>query len=358
MKSKNVIKIFISLFLALTVITAFKFIDGLNDAALAPLLDETIEYLVPDDIYDPDALLHVAQTPLDDPYDEAYYDSYEDINNSYEDIFIDPGYVLLRMDPSDIHFGALILVNPDVVFVFPNEHQNDLIRIADYISDVFGITSDQMILSASILAPLNQMMEEFNEYTGVTNVVIRSAFRSLSGQRQIFDDMVRRWGRTGALLWAALPGHSEHHTGLAFDFGIRRGGQTEMFAGTGLYSWIPRNSHRFGFILRYPENKTSITRTNFEPWHYRYVGIPHASIMRANNWVLEEYIDWIRGYTFEEPYTFIFNDIEYTIYFTSELYVKLPYDVDFKISGNNIDGFIVTIWQDPARFDAETGGEV
>jgi D-alanyl-D-alanine carboxypeptidase len=237
--------------------------------------------------------------------------------------------------------------------MFPQDDDNDLVSISDYITQSVGLSTERAILSASIITPLNDMMDAFHEQTNITNVVIRSAFRSMSGQQQIFDNMVRRWGRTGALRWAARPGHSEHHTGLAFDFGIMRSGQVEVFEGTGSYNWIPRNSHSFGFILRYPSGKIEITETNFEPWHYRYVGIPHASIMRANNWVLEEYIEKIREYTFEEPLSYTVNDIEYQVYFTLEMEVRLPYDVDFNISGNNIDGFIVTYWESPDIGDVE-----
>ena len=262
-----------------------------------------------------------------------------------EEPFIDPGYVLLRMSYSDISRGSLILINHEHAFVFPDEGQSDVMSIFDYITDSLGVTTEHTGLSASIIGPLNSMMEAFYEETGVSNIVIRSAYRSLADQRHIFDQTVRRWGRTGALAWAKPPGHSEHHSGLAFDFGRRVGGQIEMFSGTGNLAWMPRNSHNFGFILRYPNNRTAITGTNFEPWHYRYVGIPHASIMRQNNWVLEEYLERIRNYTVDEPLLFTFNDIEYEIYFTTELEIRLPYDIGFNISGNNIDGFIVTIWR-------------
>ena len=353
--AKAIGKIILTIILALGVIAAFLFIERLDDAAVAPLLSEDAVYFVPDDLEDPDALLYITDNPVDLPLETPSEIpellEVDELNNEIdeinEELFIDPGYVLLQLEESEIHRGSLILVNHDIPFIFPSEEFNDLISVSEYLTDTIGITSVNTILSASIIAPLNKMMDEFYESTGISNVVIRSAFRSLAGQQQIFDRTVREWGRRNALLWASPPGHSEHHTGLAFDFGITRSGQIEMFDGTGTFNWIPRNSHRFGFILRYPRGKTEITGTNFEPWHYRYVGIPHASIIRNNNWAFEEYIEWIRKYTFEEPYTFTFEETEYIIYFSPETEIRLPYDVDFIISGNNIDGFIITAWQPP-----------
>ena len=352
MKTNKLLKVIITIVSSLIVISAFIVIDLLNETALAPLLS-SVEYYIPEDFEDPDALLYITETPPEmseppsstEPEEEPKNEPGLPNRNENDDEYIDPGYVLFRMDESEISRGHLILVNHDHEFVFPDDEQNDLISINEHLIETVGTTTQNTILSASIITPFNDMMSAFHEHTSITNVVIRSAFRSIAGQQTIFNDNVRRWGRTGALLWASRPGHSEHHTGLAFDLGIRRSGLIEVFEGTGSYAWIPRNSHNYGFILRYPRGKTAITQTNFEPWHYRYVGIPHATIMRTNNWVLEEYIEKIKNYTFEEPYLFEFNNTEYIIYFTSDLDVKLPYDVDFIISGNNVDGFIITAWK-------------
>jgi len=357
----KVLKVVLTIILALAVIAAFIIIGELNDTALAPVIIH-IEYDVPEDIDDPDALLYIAQTPPEipespEPEEEPENEPEDEPLPEPEEVFEDPGYVIIQMESSDINRGHLVLVNHENAFVFPQDHENDLIRISDHITESVGITTEHTILSASIITPLNDMMDAFHEHTNITNVVIRSAFRSMSGQQQIFDNMVRRWGRTGALRWAARPGHSEHHTGFAFDFGLKVSGQIEMFEGAGSYNWIPRNSHNYGFILRYPSGKVNITQTNFEPWHYRYVGIPHAPIIRSKNWALEEYIENIREYTFEEPLTFTFNDIEYQVYFTSAMEVRLPYDVDFNISGNNIDGFIVTFWESLDLEDCDFDGE-
>ena len=339
-------KILISVVILLLVITTLTLYFVFENTAYAPYLLPVCDDLS-EDMSISDAELYLPETPTDEDSDISDEYTEPEPDEEPEEVFVDPGYVLLRMAYSDISRGALILINHDHAFVFPEEEQSEVISIFDYITETLGVTTEHTRLHASIITPLNEMMEAFYEETGITNVVIRSAYRSLAAQQQIFDTNVRRWGRTGALRWAKPPGHSEHHSGLAFDFGRRVGGTIEMFSGTGSSSWMPENSHYFGFILRYPNNKTEITGTNYEPWHYRYVGIPHASIMRENNWVLEEYLEQIRNYTFEEPFLFTLGDIEYEIYFSSELEIRLPLNVEFDVSGNNIDGFIVTIWRSP-----------
>jgi D-alanyl-D-alanine carboxypeptidase len=187
------------------------------------------------------------------------------------------------------------------------------------------------------------MMEAFISATGNRSVAIISAFRSRENQERILNDYISRMGRREALRWAALPGHSEHHTGLAFDFGVMTGNNRSTFTGTGNTAWFRRNSYNYGFILRYQQHKTEITQTAYEPWHYRFVGLPHSVIMARNDWCLEEYIELLRNYTFEEPFTFELGDILYEIYFTTSTQVPLPINSEFEISGNNIDGFIVTV---------------
>lgn len=100
-------------------------------------------------------------------------------------------------------------------------------------------------------------------------------------------------------LYYTVPGHSEHHSGLAFDIitpEYHRDVYTlnEKFAQTKAYTWLRGNCAEYGFILRYPKEKYNITTINFEPWHYRYVGVEHAKYITENNLCLEEYIELLK----------------------------------------------------------------
>ena len=95
------------------------------------------------------------------------------------------------------------------------------------------------------------------------------------------------------------PGHSEHHSGLALDIlteEYQRDVYTldDRFAQTDGYAWLVEHCTDYGFILRYPEDKTQITQINYEPWHYRYVGKEHAAYMKEHGLCLEEYINLLR----------------------------------------------------------------
>ena len=106
------------------------------------------------------------------------------------------------------------------------------------------------------------------------NIIVDSAFRSGNYQQMILDKVISEKGNEAYKL-VALPGTSEHQTGLAVDFAIYE---------NGIY-----NDGKYGFILRYPKGKEDITGFNFEPWHYRFVGLELALELYQTNQTLEEY---------------------------------------------------------------------
>lgn len=119
----------------------------------------------------------------------------------------------------------------------------------------------------------------------------RSGYRSYNTQKINYNNKVSLMGQQQADKYVAKPGFSEHQTGLVMD--IVTPGYNKLdsgFKNTSAYKWLTTNCADFGFILRYPEGKSHITGYNFEPWHYRYVGIDHAKIIMSNNLTLEQYI--------------------------------------------------------------------
>lgn len=126
-------------------------------------------------------------------------------------------------------------------------------------------------------------------------LAIDSAYRSLERQQQIYDEFKEKYGVDYANTVVAPVGTSEHHTGLAIDFGIKIGDQFELenkdiFRHIKIYQAVVPYLANFGFILRYPEGKEQITGYPYEPWHIRYVGKQAAKEIESNDWVLEEYV--------------------------------------------------------------------
>lgn len=119
------------------------------------------------------------------------------------------------------------------------------------------------------------------------NLIGTSAYRSYKTQVKIMNKNIKEKGLDYANNYVALPGKSEHQTGLAIDVT----NETRCFDKTSLEAqWLANNAYRFGFILRYPEKKENITGYNYEPWHVRYVGKEAAKEIYNRDLTLEEYL--------------------------------------------------------------------
>lgn len=154
-------------------------------------------------------------------------------------------------------------------------------------------TADGEKVDRRIAGAFNDMLSDA-EAQGY-EVHLNAGFRTSAEQQALFDDKVAAFCAGGyddvtaselAGQWVSRPGTSEHELGLAVDIG------TETPA---LYDWLQDNSWRYGFIQRYPENKTALTGVAHEPWHYRYVGKEAAAEMYAQGLCLEEYLAQYNG---------------------------------------------------------------
>ena len=139
-----------------------------------------------------------------------------------------------------------------------------------------------------IYKPLMEMLEAAREENWGELPMVVSGYRTQDTQQSLYDEKIREYKNEGyseadavkqAEQWVAKPGYSEHQTGLAVDIN----GATYD-----LYFWLQENSYKYGFIFRYPGNKTDITGTAEEVWHYRYVGVEAATEMYENGLCLEE----------------------------------------------------------------------
>ncbi len=114
---------------------------------------------------------------------------------------------------------------------------------------------------------------------------VRSGFRSYATQKSLYQNYVKRDGAAAADRYSARPGYSEHQTGLAFDIN----NASSSFNNTPEAKWLAENAYKYGFILRYPEGKESVTGYIYESWHYRYVGIDKAKLLFESGLTIEEY---------------------------------------------------------------------
>lgn len=298
------------------------------------------------------------------PYMESVSDTESSIAEPTEPV--DPNKLIFESSSvatKDKFKGNLILVNHDYEYFSGDESLvvlNEQLS-ADGRTSYVGEDNETEILEA-VYTPLSEMLDTFWASTGLDDIVITAGFRTTERQQELYDeDLAASGGESSTRV--ALPGHSEHESGYAVDFSTST---TWTYDGSGDYSWINEHCWEYGFILRYPEDKTDITKIQYEAWHYRYVGVPHAYYITENGLCLEEYIDLLRDYTYEDEHLEFTdgNGAAYEIYFVPSddsaetTIVPVPNTLKYDISGNNVDGFIVTVYKDEEKpVTDETSGE-
>ena len=139
---------------------------------------------------------------------------------------------------------------------------------------------------------IQKLLNDMNKLF-LKEIVIDSGYRSFSYQSKLMDDLIKEKGND-AYKSLALPGYSEHQTGLAVDIGFYQDGKYDDKFDINNYEkefqWLQNNAYKYGFIVRYPKDKEDITGYIYEPWHLRYLG-PKASFLHHNNLTLEEYYE-------------------------------------------------------------------
>ncbi len=253
------------------------------------------------------------------------------------------GYRYEEKEKMDIYRGQLLLVNKDHPYRFCDPAQN-LVSVYGEKNADYKVKDVNVKLDKSIFPQLNRMLHDFAAETGCKDVNIISGHRTYQYQENLLRERREEEGAS-ADNWVAQPGASEHHTGQAIDFGTYdANGVSGTFDGKGELRWLKTNAWNYGFLMRYEEEKSSLTGIYYEPWHYRYVGIPHAAIAAKNNFCYEEYIDYLRQFQFADKHLCYTNETgSYEIYFTDSLSVPVPENAAYTLSGNNVDGFIVTV---------------
>ena len=157
--------------------------------------------------------------------------------------------------------------------------------------DGAGYNPNRLQLAKPAAKAIKLMATEMKA-AGAGTLVLSSTYRSYQTQVAVHAKDVSALGLVAGENLAARPGYSEHQTGLAADLSALGQGCTIQvcFANTKAGKWLAANSWQYGFILRYPDGQTPTTGYQFEPWHFRYVGIELATEMKSQNiTVLEKF---------------------------------------------------------------------
>lgn len=172
--------------------------------------------------------------------------------------------------------GNILLVN--------EAHRLD----ADYVPDglvnlyqqrhSFRLASSEITLTRETYEAMEKMFHAAEE-ADMNGYIVTSGYRSYQRQQEVYAQ-----SEPGK---AQQPGASEHQTGLAFDVTVET---NDGFESTPQYAWLMQHAHEYGFIQRYPANKSDVTGISYEPWHYRYVGVDAAGRMHSTGQTLEEFL--------------------------------------------------------------------
>jgi D-alanyl-D-alanine carboxypeptidase len=228
--------------------------------------------------------------------------------------------------------GDLLLVNKDHPVpkgLNPESEAVSLVKNSELI-DGFGVLDNTIQLSPWLVDKFRTMIKAAAQ-EGVNDFLISSGYRNEAKQDELYRNMGSEY---------ALPaGYSEHNLGLSMDIGSSQADMSQAPEG----KWLKDNAWKYGFILRYPEDKTAETGIQFEPWHFRYVGLPHSAIMQEKNLVLEEYLDLLKQ---QESVSITIAGKNYKVFYfpvTGDNTITVPAQGKYEISGNNEDGVIVTV---------------
>ena len=156
---------------------------------------------------------------------------------------------------------------------------NDLVKTNEY-------AKENLYLNKEAYEAFKKMA--FDASINNLNLRIISAYRSYEYQDNLYNRYLENERQDIVDTYSARPGHSEHQTGLAIDLDNKKSLYID-FQNTKEYLWLKDNCYKYGFILRYPENKEHITGYMYEPWHYRYIGIKESTYIHNNNLTYEEY---------------------------------------------------------------------
>ena len=161
----------------------------------------------------------------------------------------------------------------------------------DYIPDNLETISKQYALeNMQLVDYAKEAFEEMAKAAKKENlsIIAMSTYRSYDYQVTLYNSYAKTDGKDIADTYSGRPGYSEHQTGLAVDVYNGKENYTN-FENTEEFKWMQENAHKYGFILRYPKDKTKETGYQYESWHYRYVGKNIAEYIKNNNISYEEY---------------------------------------------------------------------
>lgn len=254
-------------------------------------------------------------------------------------------YTSVQVNASTLHSGSLVLVNKNYEYIFADNPA--VVKFPS--GNKYGLRDSELYANPTALSAFNDMMDALYKNVPNAKIVVMTAYRSPEEQT--------------ALNNGTPAGFSDFHTGMSFE--LKDGDTYAMINASALdgkYDWLYKNAHKYGFIVRYPDDIpesstgkdagkkfSDITGVTDFANVFRYVGIAHASYIYENGLCLEEYLDLLRtSHTNGTSLTFKAGDgRNYEIYYCASAGettdIQVPSKYSYEISGDNKSGYIVTV---------------
>ena len=238
------------------------------------------------------------------------------------------GYSERELYKDDVSSGILAVYTEDVP---AREYdQKQMISLADEKNDYYLLCDEHIYLNKDAAEALNNMMEAYANETALADFIVYGTTDTYTGGDSLCPKAF-----------------AESMAGYCVDLALNAYGSVITYDGNDYESWVVDNCWKYGFIVRYPQGKKAQTGNEYCPWHLRYVGEINSAIMEQKGMCLEEYVDFLEQYSFDDPYTFAFNGNGYQIYSVAgdgeKLVTRVPISGSYEISGDNKDGFIITV---------------
>ncbi len=272
----------------------------------------------------------------------------------------------LILKKADVYSGSLVLVNaahkletePELTNVFGNRGKVELAELdangKTQYANTYKMSGDGIELEETALAALNALTQKYYELYKNNYLLLTEGYRDSETQGAIFYNAVKLYGAEEAGKYALKADNSDYRTGLSlylkympadgltYTLNDAKADEAEQF--------LDDYAADYGLIRRYPADKADYTGIGTKNhYQYRYVGVPHALIMSEGNYSLEEYIAGIKYYTESNRMAVTVGTSTYHIYYVpasaegNDVTVHIPKNKNYTVSGNNVDGYIVTI---------------
>lgn len=251
---------------------------------------------------------------------------------------LSPEFTVQTVEYTQIYSGNLVLVNSMYPYKFQQGDTN-IVTVFDNKNSYYAASDNVISLDSEAITQLNSLMEGYALNVVNDHVRVIGGYRTIEVQNDKYNNGKSRF----------QGGYSDYHTARSFDLGIFPDtGSSGHYKPEGVYAWLDENAAAYGFVVRFPEGKDSVTGEEARTYTYRYVGVPHAVYMKQNNLCLEEYTQQIKSYTQSNPLAVTSGTSVYQVYYVAAnanapTDVPVPSNLPYTISGNNVDGFVVTV---------------